>query len=87
MTSLLPRPALYTDMAWRVQGRCHDSSPGLFFSVAMVDIESAKQICRECPVARQCLEHALTNEAGEYGIWGGTDEGERRTLRRRRAGA
>jgi WhiB family redox-sensing transcriptional regulator len=39
----------------------------------------AKAICRECPVRRECLEHALS--VGEtHGIWGGLNEAERRGL-------
>jgi WhiB family redox-sensing transcriptional regulator len=39
----------------------------------------AKAICRECPVQRECLDHAV--EFGEaHGIWGGLNEHERRQL-------
>lgn len=37
--------------------------------------------CAQCPVSRQCITAAL--ERGEYGIWGGTSERERRKLKRR----
>lgn len=40
----------------------------------------AKKVCAACPVATECLEHAL--RAGEvHGIWGGLNEVERRNLR------
>ena len=39
----------------------------------------AKNICRKCPVAAECLMHAITaNEA--YGIWGSFATRERNTL-------
>lgn len=43
--------------------------------------ESAKQVCRHCPVAGSCLDHALRHDE-RYGIWGGLTDGERRQLRR-----
>jgi WhiB family redox-sensing transcriptional regulator len=58
----------------------------LFFPVgttgpAIEQIETAKAVCRSCDVQRACLEYALvTNQ--DSGIWGGTSEEERRTLRR-----
>ena len=44
-----------------------------------------QQICRECPVRKQCLEHALTYEVRsprppQYGIFGGLTPTERREL-------
>ncbi len=70
---------------WRDQAACHHIDPGLFFpagrnGVAVDQIQAAKAICRSCPVQQPCLQFALeTNQ--EAGIWGGTDEDERRRLR------
>lgn len=42
----------------------------------------AKGICAVCPVIEDCLEYALeTNQRA--GIWGGTSEKERKSLRRK----
>lgn len=41
----------------------------------------AKLICKECPLINDCLAYALKYD--EHGIWGGTNETERRALRRR----
>jgi WhiB family redox-sensing transcriptional regulator len=42
----------------------------------------AIEICHECPVRTDCLNHALaTNE--RFGIWGGTTEQQRDRMRRR----
>jgi len=47
-------------------------------------VRAAKAICAVCPVALQCLEHALLR--GESGIWGGTTERERRVIIRNQGG-
>ncbi len=71
---------------WRDYSACRDTDPDLFFPVgttgpAIEQIETAKAVCRACDVQRACLEFALvTNQ--DSGIWGGTSEEERRTLRR-----
>lgn len=71
---------------WRDYSACRDTDPDLFFPVgttgpAIEQIETAKAVCRSCDVRRACLEYALvTNQ--DSGIWGGTSEEERRTLRR-----
>lgn len=44
-------------------------------------IRTAKAICRQCPVALECLAWAL--EHHEAGVWGGTTQTERRYLPRR----
>ncbi len=75
------------DYSWRRDAICRDTDPDLFFPVgttgyALVQIDRAKQVCGECPVKVECLDYALdTNQ--DSGIWGGTSEEERRTLRRR----
>jgi WhiB family transcriptional regulator, redox-sensing transcriptional regulator len=71
---------------WREHSACRDTDPDLFFPVgttgpAIEQIETAKSVCRQCEVQRECLEYALaTNQ--DSGIWGGTSEEERRALRR-----
>jgi WhiB family redox-sensing transcriptional regulator len=71
---------------WRDHASCRDTDPELFFPVgttghALVQIEQAKSVCRECEARVECLQFALaTNQ--DSGIWGGTSEEERRKLRR-----
>ena len=78
------------DYTWRRDAICRDTDPDLFFPVgttgyALVQIDRAKEVCGECPVKVDCLDYALeTNQ--DSGIWGGTSEEERRSLRRRIAG-
>jgi hypothetical protein len=41
--------------------------------------EQALEICLSCPLMAQCFDYALFAE--EFGVWGGTLEGEREKLR------
>ena len=74
-------------MDWRHSALCRDEDPELFFPIgttgpAALQVEQAKVVCRRCTVVEDCLSWAL--ETGqESGVWGGTDEDERRALRRR----
>jgi WhiB family transcriptional regulator, redox-sensing transcriptional regulator len=74
-------------MDWRHSALCRDEDPELFFPIgttgpAAVQVEQAKVVCRRCTVVEDCLSWAV--ETGqESGVWGGTDEDERRALRRR----
>jgi WhiB family transcriptional regulator, redox-sensing transcriptional regulator len=71
---------------WREVAACRDADPDLFFPVgtarsALRQIEEAKRICRVCPARTQCLAWALDHEV-DSGVWGGTTEDERSTIRR-----
>ena len=71
---------------WRDQAACRFVDAELFFPVgrtgaAIEWIQSAKAVCRSCPVQDPCLQFAVeTNQ--EAGVWGGKDEDERRGLRK-----
>lgn len=73
---------------WAVQAACRDADPNHFYPPEGAERRAerealAKRICAECVVRGDCLEQALTR--GEsYGIWGGLNEVERRSLLRRR---
>ncbi|MFJ5263114.1 WhiB family transcriptional regulator [Streptomyces sp. NPDC088387] len=79
---------------WREHAECRLHDPDLFFPIgtsgpALMQAEQAKAICRDCPVREPCLRCAL-DEGEAIGVWGGTNETERRRLRaseRRRAKA
>jgi Transcription factor WhiB. len=48
---------------------------------AIKQTNEAKAICNECVVKIDCLEYAIrTNQ--DCGVWGGTTEEERKSLRR-----
>lgn len=68
--------------SWRLDGLCAQSDPDHFFPElrGVSGARAAKRICGRCPATAECLEHALrTNE--QFGVWGGTTEGERRRIR------
>ena len=45
--------------------------------------EAAIDMCRKCPVLKQCLEYALRHpESAEYGVWGGVTVAQRRRILR-----
>lgn len=74
--------------AWMEQGACLDVDPELFHPASQLPeaAEPAKRICGRCPVKSDCLAHAMETGQGE-GVWGGLDDRERRSLRRRQARA
>lgn len=84
----LPKPLLDA-YEWQDRGRCRTLSVAAFFDFEEVRgreratrSETAKAICRGCPVRVQCLEHALAVE--DFGVWGGTTASERELLRSQR---
>lgn len=86
MVSTVPAQ-LTTELAaeWRTRAACAGYQHSLFFPVGEADretIERARDVCMGCAVTTECLEYALeTNQRA--GIWGGTTEEERRSLRRK----
>jgi len=74
---------------WRDKAECLRTDPELFFPVgttglALIQADAAKRVCQQCPVQDACLRWALDSRQ-ETGIWGGTDEEERRLIRRRQS--
>ncbi|PZG55655.1 WhiB family transcriptional regulator [Spongiactinospora gelatinilytica] len=72
---------------WMGRAACRDTDPELFFPIgttgpAAAQIDDAKTICRSCPVAEPCRDHAHAIGTRD-GIWGGLTETERANLRRR----
>ena len=76
-------PGLARD--WKNVAACAGYPDSLFFpsqDATQGQIDKAKAICSVCEVNEQCMEYALeTNQRA--GIWGGTTEDERRSLRRK----
>lgn len=64
---------------WPQRAICPGEDPDIFFPVYGDPGTRARQVCARCPVRVDCLEHALAK--GEWGIWGGLDQEQRRVLR------
>jgi WhiB family redox-sensing transcriptional regulator len=76
--SLIPhRPA------WMWRSACRGRSIDEFFPEPGASTAAARAVCASCPVRDDCLAFALADRATQ-GIWAGTDEVERRALRRQR---
>lgn len=68
---------------WQLRGLCRGKDSSLFFhpegergAARAAREQSAKEICLNCPVQKQCSEHALRVRE-PYGVWGGMTEEER----------
>jgi WhiB family redox-sensing transcriptional regulator len=89
MTAVQFRPnAVFNREAWRERAACAEVETGAFFPLGQVgaaleQVRQAKRICCGCPVRDACLDFAITTNQ-EYGVWGGADEEERRSIRRQR---
>ncbi|MBE7323529.1 WhiB family transcriptional regulator [Nocardioides sp. Y6] len=49
---------------------CHTADPELWFAESPEDVETAKALCRACPLRSRCLEEALGRRE-PWGVWGG----------------
>jgi WhiB family redox-sensing transcriptional regulator len=70
---------------WSELAICTGEDPDIFFPAHGDTGAKARQICANCPVSEKCREYAT--QADEFGIWGGLDQEERRTLLIKRASA
>lgn len=82
-SSAISTTELTTD--WRERAACAGHPNQAFFPVGDGEeqvVKKAKAICAVCPVSEECLQYALeTNQ--RFGIWAGTTEAERRSIRRK----
>lgn len=71
---------------WTEHALCRTVDPELWFpekGASTGSYYSARDICAQCPVRRECLESALDNNE-QFGIWGGFSPNERKIIRRSR---
>lgn len=76
-------PDLITD--WKTRAACNGYPNNLFFpgpETSALAIERAQAICSACPVSEECLQYAFQANQ-RSGIWGGTTEDQRKSLRRK----
>jgi WhiB family redox-sensing transcriptional regulator len=75
------------DLTWQHRGACRSIDIDVFVPTgergpsARAAVDTAKAICRRCPVADQCLTWAL-DVGDDWAILGGTTRDERRAMRR-----
>jgi WhiB family redox-sensing transcriptional regulator len=72
----------FSALAWREDAACARVDPELFDGGDIgspADYRQARAICRNCPVARECLTHALESDE-RYGMWGGLTPNERKEI-------
>lgn len=69
---------------WMDNALCREVSPDIFHPGVneLTLAKQAKAICAKCPVIDKCMEYALENPS-ITGILAGTNEKERRDIRRR----
>ena len=70
---------------WQLAARCRGRDD-LFFHphgerepARSTRENAAVEVCRHCPVRRECLDHALATRE-PYGVWGGMTEAQREEL-------
>jgi WhiB family redox-sensing transcriptional regulator len=69
-------------VGWKSEAICRGLDPSLFYSemddkLSLSNNNSARIVCRQCPVRLECLMTARNNNE-EFGIWGGTSPMERK---------
>jgi WhiB family transcriptional regulator, redox-sensing transcriptional regulator len=81
-----PRPS----WAWQDAAACRGKDIVLFFGPdgerqpeREIRERKAKMVCASCPVRGECLDYAVSRPE-KYGTWGGLNEEERASERRRR---
>lgn len=74
----LARPPL-----WHRHAACRNTAVD-HFATMPAEVAAARENCAGCPVAAECLEHALAVPE-LYGIWAATTPRERRRLAREAA--
>ncbi|MGW6036559.1 WhiB family transcriptional regulator [Gordonia terrae] len=78
-----PPPPLSAEWDWQLNAHCRGRDTSIFFPPSSLrgssrdDAERAAfEICRRCPVIRECREHARQHHE-PHGIWGGTSARDR----------
>ncbi|MBA2281944.1 MAG: WhiB family transcriptional regulator [Acidimicrobiia bacterium] len=79
--------ALRTDDAWQQKAACRGPQAAVFYPPTNFERKDekldrerrAKAICATCAVRQPCLDYALRIKES-HGIWGGTNENERKRV-------
>lgn len=54
----------------RIELPCQTGEADLWFAEAPAELETAKALCRECPLQKPCLDEAIARRE-PWGVWGG----------------
>jgi WhiB family redox-sensing transcriptional regulator len=84
MKQRLSSSLLTYSVPWMREAICAQTDPDAFYPEKGGSTAEAKRVCMGCPVRRECLEYALTNNE-RFGIFGGKSERERRKILKERA--
>lgn len=78
------RAQLGRDTRWQADALCQQVPAEFFPNKGDREAaETAKRVCKLCPVIAECLEYALSHDEWA-GVWGGMSERQRRELKRAR---
>lgn len=69
---------------WMEYAACAQVDPGLWHCDQGANYTTAKRICGNCSVQRQCAEHTArldTDASGRHGMWAGQTQKEREQRR------
>lgn len=76
--------------AWQGRAACRGVGVDLFFGERADGDNAAgheaKALCAQCPVIAECLDYGIAGNEGNYGIWGGCGESDRRVFTAARRG-
>lgn len=70
--------------AWAKDGACQENKKVDFVPpgrTPAAEIRQAVRICMACPVNHHCFEEAMDNPSKLAGLWGGTDQQDRKNIR------
>jgi WhiB family redox-sensing transcriptional regulator len=62
---------------------CREADVAIFYPKRGESTEPALDYCRRCPVAEQCLDHAL-DSGDKFGVWALPERARRKVRRARR---
>jgi WhiB family redox-sensing transcriptional regulator len=66
---------------WTKESACRGMEKQIFYGETRADVEEAKKVCPRCIVRLYCLKEAIVNNE-EFGVWGGLEQKDLRTIRK-----